>query len=94
MPNTCGNRVYTARIKWWLSRVLSTLVVPMRITPGYKSRTFTPRFARLIHQLTHSFFAQFTEVIPTVFPTIHTTNKNYKNFLNKFNITYIDESWV
>ncbi len=80
MPKTCGLAVDSSSINLSFIVRLFTQHVPHPTTAEYKSSTTSPAFPQLMRPAVHSFFAHFTPVLFVVVHTIHSTNKNYKNF--------------
>jgi hypothetical protein len=80
MLNSCGNTVYDLRTNWSPFTRLPTAAV-LNSNQGVGIYPIHPLLCtHIIRHVTHSFLAHMTEVIHRVFPIIHTTNKNYKNF--------------
>lgn len=81
MLSNCGYTVCEWRINRLLNGRLYTGPVHVLSPAEYKSSTYPPRKSQVTHLISHSFLTRLTEYIYQLFPTIHTHNKNHKNFL-------------
>lgn len=89
MLSSCGYPVFSSSTTATLFAQLSTGWWGLAKGAEYKSSTYALLFTQLTRRLSHRIFAHPTTVNFRVIPTIHTTNKNYKNFyLNKLLLIY------
>lgn len=89
MLNSCGYTVFSSSTSRSFFERLSTYTHNSAEWAEYKSSTYTLLFTHISRYLSHSIFTHLTAVKFRVIPTIHTTNKNYKNFyLNKSLLIY------
>lgn len=93
MRKACGFTVRSRGKTPGLPGQLYTAVVHLLALGGGKAAGFSQRYTHRIPWLNHSCVQLFTAVTNSLFPTIHTTNKNYKNFYSN-NLLFINRSLV
>ena len=93
MRSACGQAGYGLSTNRMRFSSLHTAVMHYVMVAVCKARSNPLFYTHLVQQQTHSFLTRITTVTTTFIPTIHTTNKNYKNFyLN--NLLLINRSCV